>query len=58
MTHVSWVSCIGRWVLYHWCHLEIPYLQGIYLIILVLIYKINKFIHKMEKNEICTQLIV
>ena len=20
-THVSYVSCIGRWVLYHWCHL-------------------------------------
>ena len=20
-THVSWVSCIGRWILYHWCYL-------------------------------------
>ena len=20
-THVSYISCIGRWVLYHWCHL-------------------------------------
>ena len=20
-THVSYVSCIGRWVLYHYCHL-------------------------------------
>ena len=20
-THISYVSCIGRWVLYHWCHL-------------------------------------
>ena len=23
-THVSYVSCIGRWVLYHWCHLGSP----------------------------------
>ena len=23
-TCVSYVSCIGRWVLYHWCHLRIP----------------------------------
>ena len=21
-THVSWVSCIGRQIVYHWCHLE------------------------------------
>ena len=20
-THVSYISCFGRWVLYHWCHL-------------------------------------
>ena len=20
-THISCISCIGRWVLYHWCHL-------------------------------------
>ena len=23
-THVSWVSCIGRWILYHWHHLGSP----------------------------------
>ena len=23
-THVSCVSCVGRWVLYHWCHLWSP----------------------------------
>ena len=23
-THVSYVSCIGRWVLYHLCHLGSP----------------------------------
>ena len=23
---VSFVSCIGRWLLYHWCHLERPIL--------------------------------
>ena len=27
-THVSRISCIGRQVIYHWCHLERPYLQG------------------------------
>ena len=26
-TCVSYVSCIGRWVLYHWDHLESPYLK-------------------------------
>ena len=25
LTHISYVSCIGRWVLYHWCHLRSPY---------------------------------
>ena len=25
-THVSYVSCIGRQVLYHWCHLESLYI--------------------------------
>ena len=29
-THVSYVSCIGRRVLYHWCHLE-----SLYIIILL-----------------------
>ena len=24
-TLVSYVSCIGRWVLFHWCHLGDPY---------------------------------
>ena len=24
-TQVSWVPCIGRKVLYHWCHLGSPY---------------------------------
>ena len=23
-THVSCVSCLGRWILYHYCHLGIP----------------------------------
>ena len=23
-THISYVSCIGKWVLYHWCHLGSP----------------------------------
>ena len=23
-THISYVSCIGRWVLYHYCHLGSP----------------------------------
>ena len=23
-TQVSYISCIGRWVLYHYCHLESP----------------------------------
>ena len=23
-THISYISCIGRWVLYHWCHLGSP----------------------------------
>ena len=23
-THVSCVSCIGRWILYHWSHLGSP----------------------------------
>ena len=23
-THVSYFSCTGKWVLYHWCHLGIP----------------------------------
>ena len=23
-THISWVSCTGRWVLYHLCHLGSP----------------------------------
>ena len=23
-THVSYVSCVGWWVLYHWCHLGNP----------------------------------
>ena len=26
-THVSWVSCIGRWILYHQCHLGSPELM-------------------------------
>ena len=26
-THVSYVSCIGRWVLYHWHHLGSPLLN-------------------------------
>ena len=25
-TRVCYVSCIGRWVLYHWCHLGSPYI--------------------------------
>ena len=25
-TRVFYVSCIGRWVLYHWCHLGSPYI--------------------------------
>ena len=24
-THISYVSCIGRWILYHWCHLGSPF---------------------------------
>ena len=27
-THVSYISCIGRWVLYLWHHLETPDYQG------------------------------
>ena len=27
-TCVSYVSCIGRWILYHWCHLGIPFSWG------------------------------
>ena len=23
-TYISFVSCIGRWILYYWCHLESP----------------------------------
>ena len=23
-THVTYISCFGRWVLYHWCHLGSP----------------------------------
>ena len=23
-THVSCISCTGRWILYHWCHLGSP----------------------------------
>ena len=23
-SHISYVPCIGRWVLYHWCHLGSP----------------------------------
>ena len=23
-THISWISCIGRWILYHQCHLGSP----------------------------------
>ena len=26
-THFSYVSCTGRWVLYHWCHLGSPLLN-------------------------------
>ena len=24
LTHISYISCIGRWVLYPWCHLGSP----------------------------------
>ena len=27
-THISCVSCTGRWVLYHWCHLGSPWWKG------------------------------
>ena len=26
---VSYVSCINRWVLYHWCHLESPQMRNL-----------------------------
>ena len=25
-TQVSYISCIGRWLFYHWCHRESPWL--------------------------------
>ena len=24
-THISYISCLGRWVLHHWCHLGSPW---------------------------------
>ena len=30
-THVSYISCIGRWFLYHWCHLGSPFLTTLVL---------------------------
>ena len=29
-THISYVSCIGRWVIYHWHHLGSPAHQACY----------------------------
>ena len=29
-THISYISCIGRWFLYHYCHLGSPYNMYIY----------------------------
>ena len=26
-THFSYVSCVGRWILYHWCDNEITYIH-------------------------------
>ena len=48
-TCVSCVSCIGRWILYHWCHLGIPFSWGGR--ILNCIFGPKK-VHEMKRNDL------
>ena len=43
-TRIS-VSCVGRWVLYHWCHLLALYLTAVSIIPLKLLFQVIKDFH-------------
>ena len=54
-THVSWVSCIGRWILYHWATWWRSY-TSILLMSLVCFYKLNfTGIHSQPSVCMCLQ---